>query len=76
MKQQYEHIFLCCPLIYIVKLTYNYEYIFLSFVSGMIISRVSNTTFLIYQFQFLTNVLYKTILINEITFSCGDTVIG
>ena len=56
MNQQYEHTFLYFLLIYIVKLTHNNEYMFLSFVVEIKISRVSNTTLLIHQFQFLTNV--------------------
>ena len=59
MKQQYEHTFLYFILIYIVKMTYNDEFIFLSFVVEIKISCVSNTTFLIHQFQFLTNVPFK-----------------
>ena len=56
MKQKYEHIFLYFILIYILKLTLNNEYVFLSFIFEIKISRVSNTTFLIHRFQFLTNV--------------------
>ena len=55
MKQQYEHAFLYFFLIYIVNLTYNDGYIFLSFVVEIKTSCVSDTTFLIHQFQFLTN---------------------
>ena len=53
MKQQYEHKYPYFLLIYIVKLTHNDEYVFLSLIVEMEISRVSNTTFLIYQLQFL-----------------------
>ena len=56
MKQQYEHTYLYFLLIYIVKLTHNNEYIILSLIFDMEISRVSNITFLIHQFQFLTNI--------------------
>ena len=44
MNQQYEYKLLYFLLIYIVKLTYNDEYIFLSFIIEIKISRVSNTT--------------------------------
>ena len=61
MKQQYEHIFMYFLLIYIVKLTYSNKYIFIYFIAEIKISRVSNTTFLIHQFQFLTNVPFKNL---------------
>ena len=61
MKQQYEHIFMYFFLIYIVKLTQNDEYVFLSFMFEIKLSRVSNTTFLIRRFQFLTNVPLKSL---------------
>ena len=51
MTQQYEHTFLYFLLIYIVNITYNDEYILLYFVVEIRISRVSNTNFLVYQFQ-------------------------
>ena len=50
------NIHLCIFLVYTVKLTYNDEYIFLSFVVEIKITYVSNTTFLIHQYQFLENV--------------------
>ena len=56
MKQQYEHTFIYFLLIYIMKLTYNDKYILLSFIVEIKISRISNKTFLINLFQFLTNV--------------------
>ena len=61
MNQQYEVTFMHLILIYIVKLTYNNEYIFLYSIFEMEISRVSNTTVLIHQFQFLTNVPLKNL---------------
>ena len=61
MKQQYEHTFLYFLLICIVDLTYNDKYIFLSLIVEIKISHVFNTTFLIHQFQFLTNVPFKNI---------------
>ena len=56
MKQQSEHAFLYCILIYIMKLIYNDKYILLSFIVEIEIFSVFDTTFLIHQFQFLTNV--------------------
>ena len=56
MKQQYEHKFMYFLLINIVKLTYNEEYIFPSFVVEIKTSRVSNTIFLIHQIKLLTNI--------------------
>ena len=56
MKQQYKHTFIYLILIDIVNLTFNDEYIFPSFIVEIKISLVSNTTVLIHQFQFLTNV--------------------
>ena len=56
MNQKYEHTYMYFILIYAVKMTHNDEYIFLSLIFEMEISRVSNTTFLIHRFQFLTNV--------------------
>ena len=44
MKQKYEHTFLYFILIYIMKLTYNDEYILLSFIVEIKIYSVSNTT--------------------------------
>ena len=76
MKQQYENAYLYFILIYIVKLTHNEEYIFLYLIVEMEISRVANPNFMIHQFQFLTNVLLKTILLNEISFRSGQTTIG
>ena len=76
MKQQYEHTYLYVLLIYIVKLKHNNEYIFLSLIFEMEISCVSNTTFLIHKFQFLTNIPRKKIIINEISFILGHTAIG
>ena len=61
MKQQYEHTYLYFPLIYIVKLTHNDNYIFLSLIVEIEISRVSNTNFLIHIFQFLKNILLKNL---------------
>ena len=54
MKQQYEHTFLYFLLIYIMKLTYNDEYILLSFIVE-IKYLVFPTQLLIHQFQFWTN---------------------
>ena len=76
MKQQYEHTFLYFILIYIVNLTYNDTYKFLSLIVEVEISHVSTTTFLIHQFQFLTNVPLKIILINEIYCRSGYTAMG
>ena len=59
MKEKYEHKYMYFTLIYIVKLTHSNENILLSLIFEMEISRVSNTTFLIHQFQFLTNVPKK-----------------
>ena len=66
MRQQYEDAFLYFLLVSIVNLTYNDKYIYIYFFLEIKISRVSNTIFLIHQFQFWTNVPLKTILINEI----------
>ena len=61
MKQKYEHTFMYFILIYIANLTYNDKLIFLSFIVEKKKSFVSNTTFLIHQFQFLTNVPKKNL---------------
>ena len=59
MKQQYEHTFIYFLLVYIVKLTYKDEYNLFSFIVEIKIYCVSNTTFLIHHFQFLTNAPFK-----------------
>ena len=59
MKQNYEHTYLYFLLIYIVNMTHNGKYIFLSFIVEMEISRVSNTTFLIQQLQFFDKFTLK-----------------
>ena len=56
MKKQYEHKFLYFLLVYIFKLTYNEECIFLYLNVELIKNYIFNTTFLIHQFKFLTNV--------------------
>ena len=76
MKQEYEHSFLYFLLSYIVNMTYNDKYIFLSVIFEIKIYCVSNPTFLIHQFQFWKNVPLKTVLINELYFMSGHTAIG
>ena len=61
MKQLYEQIYIYFLLVYIVKLTHNDEYTFLSLILEMEIFHVSNKTFLIHQFQIMTNVPFKNI---------------